>query len=366
MVNKIGILGGGQLALMMLPSIRELGLKSFVLDKKGSSSEGIADEFIEGDYSNPEDCLKLKHCDVVTIEIENISLQGLQKLEATGVRVIPSYEVLSVIRDKGLQKQFYQKNQIPTSDFYLGKLNHQNVDNKVIKLREGGYDGKGVWVPKPGDQIPKNFIDQDLVIEEKIEIQKELAVVVCRSLDKKIYTYQMVEMVMEPELNLLDYQFNPAHVDISIQEEAEVLAKKIAEQLNYIGVLAVEFFLDKNNKLWVNELAPRVHNSGHNTIESAPTGQFENHIRAISGLEINQTTPAQPSLTMNLIGQGQAGATQVLGVEELPKNVFIHLYNKKESRPGRKMGHLTIIGSYEEALEVKENLKNQIKIKGKE
>lgn len=362
-MKKIGILGGGQLALMMLPAIKKLGLHAVVLDRAGSSTEKLADTFIPGDFSNSSDCQKLADCDVVTFEIENISLEGLKNLE-NQTKVFPSAKVLETIQNKGIQKEFLKSCGVPTSAFTMEKLSeHSDLTDKVVKLTTGGYDGKGVWVPKD-QNIPAEFLGKDCVIEDKVAIEKELAVVCSRSTSGEVKAYEMVEMVMDPELNLLDYQINPTSVDYKIQDQAMDYIITIAEKLDYVGTLAAEFFLDKNGKLWVNELAPRVHNSGHNTIESAPTSQFENHIRAVAGLELGETHPAKSSLTMNLIGSGETGSTQVLGTDDLPSNVFVHLYNKQESRPGRKMGHLTILGSGNELLEMKDRMKQQIQITG--
>lgn len=362
-MKKIGILGGGQLALMMLPSIQKLGFHSVVLDRPGASTEELADTFIAGNFASKEDCLKLSDCDVVTFEIENISLVGLKEIEKI-TKAYPSSSVLETIQNKGTQKEFLKNCDVPTSHFIVEKLTSaSDLNNKVVKLTTGGYDGKGVWIPK-GEAIPTDFLNKECVIEERVSIAKELAVVCSRNSLGEIKTYEMVEMVMDPNLNLLDYQINPSTVDLSIQDEARNHLITIAEKLNYVGTLACEFFLDTEGKLWVNELAPRVHNSGHNTIESAPTSQFENHIRAISGLELGETMPARPSLTMNLIGSGITGTTKIAGTHNLPENVFVHLYNKQESRPGRKMGHLTILGEGKELLKLKDQMKNLIQITG--
>jgi 5-(carboxyamino)imidazole ribonucleotide synthase len=362
-MKKIGILGGGQLALMMLPSIQKLGFHSVVLDQSGASTEKLADTFISGNFASKDDCLKLADCDVVTFEIENISLEGLKEL-STKTMVHPSPAVLETIQNKGIQKQFLKSCDVPTSDFKVEKLTSSSkFQNKVVKLTTGGYDGKGVWIPK-SDDIPAEFLNQDCVIEEKVSIAKELSVVCSRNTLGEIKTYEMVEMVMDPDLNLLDYQINPSSVALSIQDQARNHLITIVEKLNYVGTLACEFFLDTEGKLWVNELAPRVHNSGHNTIESAPTSQFENHIRAIAGLDLGETLPAKSSLTMNLIGTGSSGPTKIEGTDSLPENVFVHLYNKKESRPGRKMGHLTILGEGSELLKLKDEMKNLIQITG--
>lgn len=362
-MKKIGILGGGQLALMMLPSIKSLGFSSVILDQANASTESLADEFVVGDFSKKEDCLKLSNCDVVTFEIENVSLEGLKEL-SKNTEVHPSPKVLETIQDKGKQKQFFRDIDVPTSDFSLVKMNNNlELKDKVVKLRTGGYDGKGVWVPN-GDKAPDVFLNQECLVEDKVRIKKEVAIVCSRNISGEIVTYELVEMVMDPELNLLDYQVNPSKIDPSIQKKAKDIAEKIIAELGHVGTLAVEFFIDLEEKLWVNELAPRVHNSGHNTLESAPCSQFENHIRSISGLPLGETSPSKASLTMNLIGEGNKGPTNIVIPEDLADKAFFHLYNKKECRPGRKMGHVTLLGSEEEVLKLKNRIKNEVKITG--
>lgn len=364
-MKNIGILGGGQLALMMLPSIKSLGLTSTILDQKDAPCSTLADEFISGDFSLESDCLKLEKCDVVTFEIESISLEGLKKLEEK-TKVYPSSKVLEIIQDKGIQKQFLKDIDVPTSEFFLETLTEESlVEGKVVKLRTGGYDGKGVWVPN-GAEKPSSFLGEDCLIEDRVDIKKEVAVVCSRNLQGELVTYEMVEMVMNPDLNLLDYQVNPAKVSDALKESAKNITEKIAAKLEYVGTLAVEFFVDQNDELWVNELAPRVHNSGHNTIESAPCSQFENHIRAISGMPLGKTMPAKESMTMNLIGSGNTGPTQVLIPSELEEKAYYHLYNKKECRAGRKMGHVTLLGTLEEMKKLRLEIKEKVIITGED
>ena len=363
-MKKIGILGGGQLALMMIPFIRSLGFTSVVLDGKDASCADSADEFREGDISQATDCEKLADCDVVTFEIENISLDGLKAL-AEKVDVYPAPAILELIQNKGTQKSFLLENAIKTSAFQVSILDESiNLANKVVKLTTGGYDGKGVWIPKSGQPIPAGFIGKECVIEDRVAIDKELAVVCTRSRQGDVVTYEAVEMVMDAELNLLDYQFNPSNVSPALLNQAAEVATRILTLLEYVGTLAIEFFVDSEGELWVNELAPRVHNSGHNTLESAPCSQFENHIRAISGLPLGASTPSQPSLTMNLLGSGEAGPTRTDIADDLDENIHIHLYNKKESRPGRKMGHVTVLGNIEDMVQNKDTIRDLIKISG--
>lgn len=363
-VTKIGILGGGQLALMMLPTIKSFGFESVILDSPGCSCEELADHFIPGDFKNPQDVLKLSHCDYVTFEIESISLEGYKNLSQK-TKVHPSPVVLEMAQDKGKQKEFFQTHKIPSSDFEIKILKgSEDFDGKVVKLCQGGYDGNGVWVSGKERTLPENFINQSCVIENKVKLDKEFSLVCCRSAQGKTEYYEVVEMVMDPELNLLDYQINPSSISEENSLKAREYGQKILNEINYVGVLAIEFFLTENGEIMVNEIAPRVHNSGHNTIESAPTSQFENHLLAISEQELGPVLPAKPSLTMNLIGEGERGKTDIYNGINDP-NIFVHLYNKKESRPGRKMGHLTILGSLEELKTKKDQIKSKIKITGR-
>ena len=365
-MKKIGILGGGQLALMMLPFIKSLGFKSIILDEKHAPCRDKADEFRIGDFSNPTDCQKLNDCDVVTFEIENISLDGLKGIAKT-TQVYPDPSILELIQNKGAQKTFFKENGINTSDFHVAILNDDiDLANKVVKLTVGGYDGNGVWIPKPEQPIHEHFLNQECLIEDRVSIDTEIAVVCCRSISGEAVTYDPVEMVMDAELNLLDYQFNPSTVSADLQNQAADIATKILNLLDYVGTLAVEFFIDTEGRLWVNELAPRVHNSGHNTLESAPCSQFENHIRAISGLPLGASTPSKPSLTINLLGSGEAGPTKVAINGELAENIHIHLYNKEESRPGRKMGHATVLGNIKDLIQNKATIRDQITISGEQ
>jgi len=365
-VKKIGILGGGQLALMMIPFIKALGFKSVVLDEKHSPCRDRADEFRVGDFTNPSDCQMLADCDVVTFETENISLAGLNHI-AQNTAVYPAPSVIKLIQNKGAQKAFFKENAINTSDFHVAILNNEiDINNKVIKLTVGGYDGKGVWIPKPEQPIHEHFLNQECLIEDRVSIDKEIAVVCCRSINGDTVVYDPVEIVMDADLNLLDYQFNPSTASDELQNQAANIATKILTLLDYVGTLAVEFFIDTEGKLWVNELAPRVHNSGHNTLESAPCSQFENHIRAISGLALGAAKPAKPSLTINLLGSGEAGPTKIDINDELAENVHVHLYNKEESRPGRKMGHVTVLGNIKDLIQNKATIRDQITISGEQ
>ncbi|MDA8792898.1 ATP-grasp domain-containing protein [Bacteriovoracaceae bacterium] len=365
-MKKIGLCGGGQLALMMLPWIKKLGFSSVVLDKPGSSCDGIADTFLSGSFNSISDIDKLSNCDVVTFEIEAASVAGLESLEEKGISVLPSSKTLALIKDKGLQKSFLQQNKIPTSNFIVGKIDtidEGQLKNKVIKLVTGGYDGKGVWIPGQSE-IPSEFLQCDCVIEDRVNIKKELAVVGVRSKVGEIKIYDVVEMVMDPNLNLLDYQSSPADIVTEIAVQIKDITTKVMKLLDYVGVLAIEFFIDQDGKIFVNELSPRVHNSGHNTIESAPTGQFENHIRAIAGLSLGESTPGKESMTVNLLGTGESGRVQISKDPSLDKDIKVHLYNKSDSRPGRKMGHATFIGKKELFKNKKNEIKDKIIISG--
>jgi 5-(carboxyamino)imidazole ribonucleotide synthase len=366
---KLGILGGGQLGRMMMPHAHRLGIHVTVLDAPDAVCGGIAHRHIHGNFRKAEDVEKLSDCDVVTVEIEDVSLEGLAKLEALGVRIVPSIKALTTIQDKGTQKDFFSNYQIPTAPYELRNLSGvESLDRPaVLKLRRGGYDGRGVIVLRAGEKIPQLFQTQ-VVVEECIEIATELAVLVANNGEGETRVYTPIEMVFDPKLNLIDSTFIPGRFKEAIAGRATEIALKIAKELSFQGLLAVEMFLTKAGDLLVNELAPRPHNSGHGTIEACYTDQFEQFLRAVLSLPLGEVAVRASAMTLNLLGEeGFEGETQIEGLEKTLSlsQTYLHLYGKVNCRPGRKMGHVTILGDFNHTMEMKKKVQTWLKLKGK-
>lgn len=353
--TKIGVLGGGQLGRMLVEASIPWCLDISILDESIEfPAAGICTRFYEGDFANYEDVLQFGLAvDVVTVEIESVNVEALKQLKAQGKTVVPDPEVLEIINDKGIQKQFYHDHGFPTSDFalfnnkteILSALDKGEISLPFVqKLRVGGYDGRGVNVIRSEDDLNLLFDDAS-VIEKMVDIQKELAVITARNGKGEMKTFPMVEMSFHPTANLVEFLFCPADVDPDFEMRARAMAEKVASALNVTGLLAVEFFMDHNGKLWVNEMAPRPHNSGHHTIEANVTSQFEQHLRILTDLPLGDTNLIMPAVMINLLGEeGHAGEAMYQGIENaMAKNgVYPHLYNKKMTKPKRKMGHITV------------------------
>ncbi len=349
--KKIGILGGGQLGKMLLQKGMDFALNIYVLDPDGDAPcKSITSNFVKGDFRNFEEVYHFgKNMDVLTVEIENVNVEALKKLQQEGKEVYPSPAIIEMIQDKGLQKIFYQKNNIPTADFFLveNKLQIQKYIDYLPffqKIRRGGYDGKGVRKLAQASHIDIAF-DEPSVLERMLNIDKELSVIVARNQSGEIQAFPVVESVFNPHAHLVDYLICPSNVPKNIVQQSDQIARKIAEELKITGILAIEFFLTKDGKLLVNEMAPRVHNSGHHTIEACVTSQFEQHWRAILNLPLGDTTLIRPAVMINLLGsEGFDGASHYIGLEKALKysGVYPHLYGKKQVKPYRKMGHITI------------------------
>lgn len=364
---KLGIVGGGQLAKMMLPICLNWDLKTTILDRSGSVAEAFCQDFVAGDFNNEDEVFEaFKECDFVTVDLENISLAGLKRLEVKGVKVAPSCKVLSIIQNKYEQKCFFKENNIPTSPFSFWKNLNEETPVGFLKMAVGGYDGKGVFNYKGNiNEVPNDF-HSNILWEEKVTIDKEFSVLTFRNSSGEIVAYEPTEMVFDSDLNLINYTLYPSTLSADQIKEAKDLATKISEKIGAEGCLAVEMFLDKNGKILVNELAPRPHNSGHHTIESVEVSQFENHLRGVINMPLGQEQRRNFALTFNCIaiGKGNAewkGLSELLGVS----GVHIHNYGKKEAKPGRKMGHVTIVGSSISAVVQKwKELKDKISIEG--
>jgi 5-(carboxyamino)imidazole ribonucleotide synthase len=374
---KLGIIAGGQLGKMLIQEASKWDIITYVLDDEEDCPAGkIASHYIKGSNIDFESVYQFgKMVDVLTFELENVNIDALKKLKAEGLRVVPDPEVLELIQDKGLQKEFYKKNGIPTSPFSLyqtekeitvgleqGKIQYPFVQ----KVRKGGYDGRGVAVINSANDLPK-ILAGPSVIEQKVDIAKEISVIVARNGKGEIASYPVVEMIFDPEANLVDKLICPSSITVEQSEKAICYAKEIIELLNMEGLLAVEFFVDSKGDITVNEMAPRAHNSGHHTIESIITSQFEQHLRAILNLPLGSTTIKLPSVMINILGEsGYEGAVMYEGLTESMaiEGVKIHLYGKKITKPYRKMGHVTIMSSsLEGALKKADAVKQLIKVK---
>jgi 5-(carboxyamino)imidazole ribonucleotide synthase len=349
---NIGILGGGQLGRMLIQSAINLNLNISVLDPdKNAPCKYLVKKFTLGsltDYDAVYDFGKDK--DIITIEIENVNIDALKALEKEGKKVFPQPHIIELIQDKGAQKMFYQRNNIPSPDFFLVE-NRSQIQKYADyfpffqKLRRGGYDGKGVSKLVNPYHLEKSF-DAPSVLERLVDFDKELAVIVARSESGEVKCFPVVECEFNPEANLVEFLFSPANIKKSVEKEALALAATVAEKLSIIGLLAVEMFLTKDGKVMVNEIAPRPHNSGHHTIEGNITSQFEQYLRAILNLPLGDTAIVKPSVMVNLLGDfGYAGLAIYEGMEDVLKfsGVYIHLYGKLNTKPFRKMGHVTIV-----------------------
>lgn len=369
--KTIAVLGGGQLGRMMIQSGIDLNLHFNVLDPdKNAPCSGIANKFVNGPLTDAATVEAFgDQADIITIEIENVSIEGLKKLQAKGKEVYPQPEVIEIIQDKGLQKEFFKQHNIPTSGFFLVR-NKEEIKNYsdhfpfFQKLRKGGYDGKGVIKLKEPTQLNDAF-DAPSVLEKLVDLKTELSVIVARNSKGEIKAFPAVECAFNPEANLVEFLFSPASISEATERTAQELATRIAEKLGIVGILAVEMFLTKEDKLLVNELAPRPHNSGHHSIEGNTTSQFEQHLRAILGLPLGDTSITSPAVMINLLGEkGYEGAAAYSGIEKVlsMSGVHIHLYGKERTKPFRKMGHVTITAATasearEKALKVKDLLK---------
>jgi 5-(carboxyamino)imidazole ribonucleotide synthase len=308
-----------------------------------------------------------KDKNLITVEIENVNIEALEMLEKSGVQVYPQPHVLKIIKDKGTQKQFYKKNGIPTSPFVIfdsaQELMNASIELPAVqKLRTGGYDGKGVQILKDA----KSSFDAPHLIENLIDFEKEISIIVARNDKGQISTFPSVECEFNPEAHLVEFLFSPAEISQEIENKAKEIAADLIEKIDMVGILAVEMFLTKSGDILVNEIAPRPHNSGHHTIECCETSQFAQHLRAILSLPLGSTALIQPGAMINLLGEkGHTGTAIYGGLSDLldHDNVFPHLYGKEQTKPFRKMGHVTITGkTLKEVKETAEKIKDIIQI----
>ncbi|MGS2764957.1 5-(carboxyamino)imidazole ribonucleotide synthase [Sinomicrobium sp. M5D2P9] len=373
---KLGILGGGQLGKMLLYETRKYDIYTCVLDPSDDAPSRIAcNEFATGDLMDFDTVYEFgKKVDVLTFEIENVNVSALEKLEKEGVKVFPSPATLKIIQNKATQKLFYVDHDIPTAPFarfaytseILTALENESIRFPFVwKSAQFGYDGKGVKVVRTYSDL-EDLPNVECITEEMIPFKNELAVIVARNAKGKVTTYPVVEMEFHPTANQVEYVICPARIDARVAEKAQLVALRVSEAYKHVGLLAVEMFQTQNNDILVNEVAPRPHNSGHYSIEASYTNQFEQHLRAILELPLGNTASKVGGIMVNLTGEeGYTGKVKYQNIEDIMKmdGVTPHIYGKKETRPFRKMGHVTIVNKdIDKAREIAEKVKDTIKV----
>ena len=373
---KLGILGGGQLGKMMLADTRKFDIQTLVLDPSEEAPARFGcNAFYKGSLMDFDTVYEFgQMVDLLTIEIENVNLEALDKLEAEGLAVFPSPKTLRLIQNKGKQKDYYVANNIPTSK-HLRFVDLNDLHNAlkkdelefpfVWKCAQFGYDGNGVKVCRSALDLVK-LPDVECIAEDMIPFKNELAVIVARSVSGAIKTYPVVEMEFHPEANQVEYVICPARIDDKVAKKATEIALKVSEAFHHVGLLAVEMFQTEDDEILVNEVAPRPHNSGHHTIEASYTSQFENHLRAILNLPLGNTASKVAGIMVNLVGEeGYSGQVVYENIEKIMAidGVTPHIYGKRETRPFRKMGHVTIVNeNMTEARRIAEEVKNSIRV----
>ena len=372
----LGILGGGQLGKMLLYETRKFDIKTNVLDPSKEAPSKIAcDHFEIGDLMDFDTVYNFgKKVDVLTFEIELVNIEALEKLENEGIIVYPSSKTLRNINDKITQKQFYQTHQIPTSPFQIFNSKNnllQAISNQdlsfpfVWKQSKGGYDGMGVNIIRKKEDL-NQLRNVPCIAEKLITFKNELAVIVTRNPKGEIKTYPVVEMEFHPEANQVEYVICPARIDNKVAEKARAIAVKVSKAFEHVGLLAVELFQTEDDEIMVNEVAPRPHNSGHYSIEGSVTNQFEQHLRAILNLPLGETNSKIAAIMVNLVGEeGYTGNVQYKNMENILnlEGVSPHIYGKKQTRPFRKMGHVTIVNKdIDKAHKIAEIVKKTIKV----
>ena len=370
----LGILGGGQLGKMLLAETRKFDIQTYVLDPSDEAPCKIGcNQFFKGDLMDFETVYNFgKKANVVTFEIELVNLEALEKLENEGIKVFPSPKTLRLIQNKGVQKDFYIKNNIPTADYRRFETT-ETLKSEIANLKlpfvwkcaEFGYDGTGVKIIRTLSDLD-NLPNVECISETLVPFKNELAVIVCRNQSGEIKTYPVVEMEFHPEANQVEYVICPARIENQMAEKAQAIALKVSEAFNHVGLLAVEMFQTETDEIIVNEVAPRPHNSGHYSIEASYTSQFENHLRAIINLPLGNTASKVAGIMVNLVGEeNYSGKVVYQNIEKILEwnGVTPHIYGKKQTRPFRKMGHVTIVNKdIAEARKIAEAVKNTIKV----
>ena len=375
----LGILGGGQLGKMLLQVTSKLSIKTNILDpNKDSPCKNLCNEFTNGNLMDFNSVYEFgKKCDIVTFEIEHVNIEALEKLEADGITVYPRPKTLKIIQDKSLQKQFFIDNKIPTANFWYFK-SFKGFQKSAFKVEisfpcvwkktKFGYDGYGVEIIKSSQEI-ENLPDSEFIIEELIPFKKELATTIVRNKSGEIEVFPLVQMDFNKQSNQVEYVICPAQVDKAIIDLANSIALKVSKSFEHIGLLAIEMFLTEDNKILINEVAPRPHNSAHYSIEACENSQFQQHINSILNFKLGSSKTSVNAIMVNLVGEkGFSGPVLYNGVEKAMEygNVSVHIYGKSETKPNRKMGHATIIDKdLKSGLEKAKSIKNIIKIKTK-
>ena len=370
---KVGILGGGQLGRMLLQQAANYLVETWVLeDDDACPAAHLCHHFVKGDIKDYNTVLAFgRNVDRITIEIENVNVDALEQLEKEGKLIFPSSSVLRIIKNKIYQKEFYKKHEIPSPAFVVTQrvaelLHHQTFLPAVHKIAEGGYDGRGVQIINTAIDC-KNGFDAPSILEKKIEIRKEIAIIIAVNSKGDTAIYPPVDMVFNSYINLLDYQICPAELSEKLLWRIEAIAVRLVQAFKSPGLFAIEMLIDKNGEVWVNETAPRVHNSGHHTIEAHFSSQYDMMWRILLDYPLGNPKMISPSSLVNLIGaDGYVGEVNFEGLEDTLKmeNIFIHLYGKKETKPGRKMGHITILDKDRQELTFRvQQIKNTMVVK---
>ena len=374
--KTIGILGGGQLGKMLLYDTRKWDIKTKVLDNNPNAPAKLScDEFHVGDLMDYQTVLNFaKNIDVLTIEIENVNVKALEEIEKKGIKVYPQPNVLAIIQNKLKQKKFYKENKIPTAPFRefksIKSIKEQIIHGNlcfpfVWKSNSMGYDGFGVKIIKSNRDI-EELNDTPGFIEDLIEIKKELSVIICRNAKGEIKNFPVVEMIFNNDSNQVEYIISPARINNEISRKAISIALKLSKLYNHVGIMAIELFLTSDNEILINEVAPRPHNSGHFSIEMSYTSQFEQHIRAILGLPLGEAKNKISGVMVNLVGEKQNnGPVKFSNIDQIMtiEGVTPHIYGKKETKPNRKMGHVTIVNEkIENAIKIAKKVKETIKV----
>ncbi len=370
--RTVSILGGGQLGRMFIQEAINYNITTRVLDPDPQAPcSSICNEFVNGSFKDHDEVMKFgEGTDVLTVEIEHVNVDALEKLQQAGVKVYPQPSVLRVVQDKGVQKQFYRDNGIPTSEFVLVESKDEIKGCGISlpamqKLRTSGYDGRGVKALRSEADVDDAF-ESPSVIEKMVDFEREISVIISRNPSGEIASFPVVDMEFNPEANLVEFLISPSGVSEDVKKKATEIARKLITSLDMVGILAVEMFVTRSGDVLVNEMAPRPHNSGHQTIEGNTTSQYASHLRAILDLPPGDTSVIKPAVMVNLLGEkGHNGPAVYDGIEDVLRipGAYIHLYGKAVTKPFRKMGHVTVVAeTVDDAKQKAVNIQSALKV----